>query len=105
MDLSWRPVALALALAHDGVRFVVVGGTARHLLGGAHPPADLDVVVDDLGPVLRSATRLGSGARALRGTPTRLRTCFGPLDVFLGQVPVTRTLALGGTVLTVDAAA
>lgn len=102
MDLSWRPVQLALRLARDGVQFVVVGGTARRLLGWEHAPPDLDIVVTDLGPVGRSASR--SGATTAR-TPSRLWTGLEPLDVFEGRVLSTREVQVGGTVLTVDAAA
>lgn len=104
MDLSWRPVELALHLARDGVEFVVVGGTARRLLGGQGAPADLDVVVQDVEPVVRSAARLGARSVSARVTPARLTTCFGPLDVFVGQVRITRQVNVHGTVLTVEAA-
>lgn len=96
---------LALHLARDGVQFVVVGGTARRLLGWEHAPPDLDIVVTDLGPVGRSASRLGATTARIRVTPSRLWTCLGPLDVFEGRVLSTREVQMHGTALTVDAAA
>lgn len=105
LDLSWRPVQLAVVLARDGVRFVVVGGTARLLLGGDHPPADLDVVVRCPGQLLDALARLGAAPARVRRAPARINTCFGPVDVFVGQVATTTLVGVGGTVLTIDAAA
>ena len=92
-------------LARDGVNFVIVGGTARRLLGSEHDPADLDVVVADARWVVRSAAHLGATSVQVRVTPARLWTGFGALDVFEGHVLDTRHIQVLGTVLTVDAAA
>lgn len=101
LDLSQRALELAVRLALDDVDFVVVGGTARSLLGGDHAPRDLDVVVRDLGPVLRSAGRLGATTRKLHSNPVRLTTCLGPLDVFVGNVSRVRTVTVDGVDLRV----
>lgn len=103
LDLSRRAVELAVRLALDGVDFVVVGGTARRLLGEDRTPRDLDVVVGDLRPVLRSAGRLGSAVRTARVGPVRLTTCLGPLDVFVGSVAEVRTVTIDGVDLLVAA--
>ena len=94
-DLRGRPATLAALLARHGARFVVVGGTARWLTTGSGSPGDLDVVVaaSDL-PLLASA--LGAvgapvvAARLGRGSPTRVDTSWGPLDVFVAEPPPAR---------------
>ena len=84
------PVELAHELVARGARLVVVGGTARHLLGAARPPRDLDVAVaeqdveglasalSDLGCLLRTAS-------LLRVRTLRVLTGWGPLDVFVAD--------------------
>lgn len=88
-----RPVALALELEALGASFVVVGSTARAVRGLDVRPADLDVVVR-----LRDVDAFVVAVRALGGdlTAARLRRCrdvhvdtaWGPLDVFVTDVPV-----------------
>jgi hypothetical protein len=65
VDVSWRPVALAVELARQGLSLVVVGGTARRLLGREHRPADLDVVVTTPAAVVEAAARLGARSQQL----------------------------------------
>jgi NAD(P)-dependent dehydrogenase (short-subunit alcohol dehydrogenase family) len=45
VPLGDLPVQLARELVARGAQVVVVGGSARRLLGAARPPRDLDVVV------------------------------------------------------------
>ena len=101
VDLAQRPIELARRLALDGVEFVVVGGTARRLLGDPHAPRDLDVVVSDVDEVLRSVARWGSTAPTRGRAPFRLWTCLGPLDVFMGRTRAVRTVAVDGVDLLV----
>jgi hypothetical protein len=96
-----RPVALACELARLGATVVVVGGTARLLRDGAHDPADLDVVVPDAAvPSLVSALEaLGcttTRRRLVVGRCVRVDTAWGPLDVFVGDLPPSREIPVGG---------
>jgi NADPH-dependent ferric siderophore reductase len=103
MDLSQRPLQLAVALARTGVEVTVVGGLARRLHGADHRPRDLDVVVDPTGvPALLAALETLGVV-----TPPRLRTCttlatsWGPLDVFVASHPPREALISEGQVLQV----
>jgi NAD(P)-dependent dehydrogenase (short-subunit alcohol dehydrogenase family) len=106
VDLSRRPVDLAVALARAGAEVVVVGGTARLLRGAARAPRDLDVAVapsavDGLVGALGSLGVRTTAARLLRCRCSRVRTTYGPLDVFVGPAPAAGPLAVAGSVLQV----
>ena len=94
-DLRGRPATLATLLVRHGARFVVVGSTARWLTTGTGSPGDLDVVVDatDL-PLLAGALgAIGAPVEATRlgrGSPTRVDTSWGPVDVFVAEPPSCR---------------
>lgn len=103
-----RPAALARELALLGADVVVVGGAARLLREGTGSPADLDVAVGDDGlPGLSAALdALGSPAPAAelaRGRCLRVRTAWGPLDVFVGAVPESTAVVVDGVAVRVAA--
>ena len=106
MDLSQRPVDLAVELVRAGADLVVVGGVARRLLGSAHIPADLDVRVERaaVGALVDALRALGAdttSARLLRSGCSRVDTSYGPLDVFVGPRPPCAPVPAGGRVLRV----
>lgn len=106
MDLSQRPVDLAVALVRAGAELVVVGGTASRLRGAAHAPRDLDVAVepcavDSLIAALGSLGVRTTSARLLRCGCSRVPTAYGPLDVFVGPTPASASLIVDGSVLRV----
>lgn len=106
IDLSRRPVDLAVALVRAGADVVVVGGTARLLRGAARPPRDLDVAVapsavDGLVAALGQLGVPTTAARLLRGGCSRVPTAYGPLDVFVGPAPASAPLAVAGAALQV----
>ena len=106
MDLSQRPLQLAVALSRAGAEVVMVGGAARRLNGLPHRPADLDVVVAPEGTIrLVDALRVlgvdSTSARLLRSGCSRLETSYGPLDVFVGALPAAETLGLDGVAVRV----
>lgn len=106
VDLSRRPVDLALALVRGGAEVVVVGGAARVLLGGGGSPRDLDVVVaqDDVDRLVESLRGLGSRVTAralLRGRDVRVDTGYGPLDVFVADLPAAKPVLVDGERLAV----
>lgn len=83
-----RPVRLARVLRDAGARVDVVGGTARHLAGDPREPLDLDVAVRpaDLGRLARALATIGARFdpdHAARVGCVRVRTTYGPLDVFV----------------------
>lgn len=103
-----RPLALAAELGRLGSPAVVVGGTARHLRDGAGDPADLDLAVADadLPALVAALARLGSpvGLRSLeRCRCVRVATAWGPLDVFVGDVPTWREVRMDGVAVRVAA--
>ena len=90
-----RAVDLAVELSRRGAHFVVVGGAARRLAHGrsAPDPRDLDVVVasDDVDAFAAAARALGcdlTAARLRRCRDVHVDTAWGPLDVFVTDVPV-----------------
>lgn len=106
MDLSRRPVDLAVALVRAGAELVVVGGTASMLRGAAHVPRDLDVAVrpasvDHLVAALCSLGVPTTAARLLRRGRSRVPTAYGPLDVFVGRAPASTPVAVADAVLQV----
>ena len=106
MDLSGRPVDLAVALVQAGADVVVVGGTARRLTGAAHVPRDLDLAVDpsrvdSLVGALGSLGVRTTAARLLRCGCSRVLTTYGPLDVFVAPPPASASFAVAGSVLQV----
>lgn len=108
MDLSRRPVQLAVVLVRAGADVVVVGGTASVLRGAAHAPRDLDVAVhpaavDRLVAALRSLEVPTTAARLLRCGCSRVPTAYGPLDVFVGGTPSSAPVVVAGAVLQVAA--
>ena len=103
-----RPVALACELARLGATVVVVGGTARLLRDATRDPADLDVVVPDAGvPALVAAlAALGcttTERQLVVGRCVRVDTAWGPLDVFVGDVPPSHWIPADGIYLQVVA--
>lgn len=79
---------LARELVARGAQVVVVGGTARRLLGAPRAPRDLDVVVAerDVDRLVRALDSLGSPLRSAslrRVRDLRVLTAWGPLDVFV----------------------
>lgn len=101
MDLSRRPVDLAVALARSGAEVVVVGGAARVLPGGGGSPRDLDVVVAEhaVDRLVESLRGLGSRVTAralLRGRNVRVDTTYGPLDVFVAVPPAAAPVPVDG---------
>ena len=108
MDLSRRPVDLAVALVRAGADLVVVGGTAASLRGAAHAPRDLDIAVvptavDRLVAALRSLGVPTTAARLLRCGCSSVPTAYGPLDVFVGRTPASVSVTVSGSVLQVAA--
>ena len=88
--MSDRSTVLAVELVRAGARLVVVGGTARRLLGRRHRPRDLDVVVGDgdVPTLVGALSRLGvvvSAARLHRCRDVALASGWGPLDVFVRE--------------------
>jgi hypothetical protein len=93
-----RSAVLARELTLAGARVVVVGSTARRLLGDAGvTPRDLDVVVDaDEVCRLTAALRpLGiDGVVRRGGGPVPTGWC--PLDVFVVPPPAAVSVVVGG---------
>ena len=106
MDLSRRPVDLAVALVRGGAEVVVVGGTARLLRGEAHRPRDLDVVVaqEAVPALVQALGALGETVCAdalLRCGESAVRTSYGPLDVFVRRRPAASGVLVDGVCLAV----
>ncbi len=106
MDLTERPIDLAVELVRAGAELVVVGGVARRLLGSAHAPAHLDIRVERgaVGALVQALRALGAdttGARLMRSGCSRVDTTYGPLDVFVGPRPPCVPASAGGRVLQV----
>lgn len=106
IDLATRPALLASELLRGGARVVVVGGTARWLLGDGTAPRDLDVAVEDADvPALVAALAIigieVSVASLCRARQVHLETSWGPLDVFVGPVTSPYPRGAAGTVGTV----
>ncbi len=78
--------ALAEVLEKHGVRFIVIGGQAEVLLGGARPTADVDLCYQ------RAADNLDRLATALREIKPRLRGAPPDLPFRIDA----QSLALGG---------
>ncbi|HET7900744.1 MAG TPA: hypothetical protein VFL59_06115 [Candidatus Nanopelagicales bacterium] len=105
-----RAVDLAVELSLLEAGFVVVGSTARWLVSGAGAPEprDLDVVVEarELDPFVDALRLLGgttTAARLRRCRDVRIRTAWGPLDVFLGPAPASRDARVRDVVVLVAA--
>ena len=85
------PVVLAALLAASGIPMVVIGGTARRLLGVAVVPRDLDIVLADgpepLAAVGAVLTRLAGGSSG----PPRCRSWT--VDTSLGRLDVVDTVS------------
>lgn len=101
-----RSVQLAMELSTAGATFVVVGGVARFLAGEEHRPRDLDIVVppsgvDRLAAALRSLGTATSASVLLRVRDVSLSTSYGPLDVFVTDMPAAHGLDLSGVSLQV----
>lgn len=106
MDLSRRPVDLAVALVRGGADVVVVGGAARALLGSSRPPSDLDVVVathavDRLVEALRGLGSRVTARELVRGRTVRVDTGYGPLDVFVAVASAATVVLVDGEHLAV----
>jgi hypothetical protein len=106
IDLVTRPALLASELLRGGARVVVVGSTARWLLGDGTAPRDLDVAVEDADvPALVAALEaIGVAASAVslcRARQVHRETSWGPLDVFVGPVTACCPRGAAGTVGTV----
>ncbi len=107
VDLPCRPVLLAAALARRGARVVVVGGTARWLRHGGRRPLDLDVCVrpDAVAGLVSALEGLGAtatGVLLLRSLDVRVDTPWGPLDVFVADVPASSSVAVQGIAVDVE---
>lgn len=106
IDLGTRPALLASELLRCGARVVVVGGTARWLLGDGTAPRDLDVAVEeaDVPALVAALAAIGvavSAASLCRARQVHLETSWGPLDVFVGRVTSLDPRGAAGTVGTV----
>lgn len=105
-----RSTELALRLVEGGSTLVVVGGTARRILGSSRRPLDLDVVVqaEDVPALVGALSPLGvqvSSQAMLRARSVALRTAWGPLDVFVcAKLPGSRTVDVDGCRLMLRAA-
>ena len=108
VDLTRRPVDLAVALARGGSHAVVVGSTARLLRTGGGRPHDLDLAVNaaDVGPLVTALASFGAALnphRLSRTGSVRLDTWLGPVDVFAGVLGDTVQVVVDSTWLRVAA--
>lgn len=89
--MTFDPEAICAALNDEGVRYVVIGGTAAVLHGSPRPTNDIDIVPE------RSMDNLDRLARALGALNARLRTGAEPVETtidsaFLSAMPLMLNL-------------